>query len=51
MHTYINILAQTAGAVAYTDCFSVRGKTQPKECPRYDTGKSDGEVPVMLELW
>ena len=21
------------------------------ECPRYDTKKSDGEVPVMLELW
>ena len=21
------------------------------ECPRYDTRQSDGEVPVMLELW
>ena len=21
------------------------------ECPRYDTKQSDGEVPVMLELW
>ena len=28
-----------------------RGKNHhPNECPRYDT-KSDGEVPVMLELW
>ena len=21
------------------------------ECPRYDTKQSDGDVPVMLELW
>ena len=21
------------------------------ECPKYDTKQSDGEVPVMLELW
>ena len=26
-------------------------KTPPKECPRYDAKQSDGEVPVMLELW
>ena len=23
----------------------------PNECPVYDTKQSDGEVPVMLELW
>ena len=23
----------------------------PNECPEYDTKQSDGEVPVMLELW
>ena len=23
----------------------------PNQCPRYDTKQSDGEVPVMLELW
>ena len=23
----------------------------PNECPRYDIKQSDGEVPVMLELW
>ena len=23
----------------------------PNECPGYDTKQSDGEVPVMLELW
>ena len=29
-----------------------RGKTPPSnECPGYDTKQSDGEVPVMLELW
>ena len=28
------------------------GKTPlPNECPGYDTKQSDGEVPVMLELW
>ena len=29
-----------------------RGKTPPpNECPVYDTKQSDGDVPVMLELW
>ena len=23
----------------------------PNECPEYETKQSDGEVPVMLELW
>ena len=27
------------------------GKTSTYECPRYDTKQSDGEVPVILELW
>ena len=45
-----NLMAQSTGAVVYTDCLS--GKTlTPNECPRYDTKQSDGEVPVMLELW
>ena len=25
--------------------------TLTNECPGYDTKQSDGEVPVMLELW
>ena len=29
-------------------CRAVR---PPNECPRYDTKQSDGEAPVMLELW
>ena len=40
-------LAQLAGAVEYTDCFSAAHH----EHPGYDTKQSDGEVPVMLDLW
>ena len=28
-----------------------KGQTHHNECSRYDTKQSDGEVPVMLELW
>ena len=28
-----------------------RGKTSANGCPDYDTKQSDGEAPVMLELW
>ena len=28
-----------------------RGKTPPNEFPGYDTKQSDGEVPVILEIW
>ena len=28
-----------------------RAKISPNECPVYDAKQSDGEVPVMLELW
>ena len=41
-------VAQSAGAVEYTDSFSA---DPTNECPTYDTEQSDGEVPVMLELW
>ena len=45
-------IAQSAGAVEYTDCFSAEVfNPTPNKCPRYDTKQSDGEVPVMLELW
>ena len=26
-------------------------RPHPNECPRYDAKQSDGEVPVVLELW
>ena len=38
-------------AVEYTDCISAEGYDPAIEYPRYDTKQSDGEVPVMLELW
>ena len=38
-------LAQSAGAVEYSNCFSA------EECSGYDTKQSDGDVPVILELW
>ena len=28
-----------------------RGKTLHNKCPWYDTKQSDGEAPLMLELW
>ena len=36
-------------AVEYTDCIGLR--PPPNECPGYDTKQSDGDVPVILELW
>ena len=32
------------------DCISADGKTS-NECTRYDIKQSDGEAPIMLELW
>ena len=43
------IIAQSAGAVEYTDCISA--DPLPNECPGYDTKQSDGEVPLMLGSW
>ena len=47
---YSKHLAQSAGAIEYTNCTSVEGKDHSNECPVYDTKQSDGEVPVMLEF-
>ena len=44
-------IAQLAGAVEYTDCFSAEGLDPLYECAGYDCKQSDGEVPVMQELW
>ena len=43
-------IAHLAGAVEYTEFISAESKT-PNECSGYDSKQSDGEVPVMLELW
>ena len=46
------ILAQSAGAVEYTNCTSAEGvKPSSNECPGNDTKQSDGKVPVMLGVW
>ena len=49
----VHLIAQSAGAVEYTDSFSAEGLDSPtaNECPVYDTKQSDGEAPVMLDLW
>ena len=45
-------LVQSAVVVEYTDCFTAeRSDPPPIKCPIYDTKQSDGEFPVMLELW
>ena len=44
-------MAQSAGAIEYTDCILAEGKDSPNECPGYGTKQSDGEATVMLELW
>ena len=50
--TWTNLyFAQLAGAVEYTDYISAEGYDPPNKCLIYDTKQSDGEVPVMLELW
>ena len=43
--------AQSAGAEEYTNCICRGVRPHPHECPGYDTKQSDGEVPVMLEVW
>ena len=43
--------AQSAGGVEYTDCPSAEGVRLSNKYPGDDTKQSDGEVPVMLELW
>ena len=40
-----------AGAAEYTDCTSAEGLDSLGERSGYDTKQSDGEAPVMQELW
>ena len=49
-HFYI-LVTQSADATECTDCIFAEEWDSPNECPRYDTKRSDGEVPVMQELW
>ncbi len=43
-------IAQSAGAVEYTDCTSAEGQDPPNECPGYDTKQSDGGALGNTEL-
>ena len=52
MYDYLSLNAQLAGAVEFTDCFSAEGEDpSSNKCLGYDSKQSDGDVPVMLELW
>ena len=53
---YLAIAAQkkmslSVWATEYSDCFSAEERYSPNECPGYGTKPSDGEAPVMLNLW
>ena len=39
------------GSVEYINCIFAESYDPSNECPGYDTKQSDGEAPVMLELW
>ena len=44
-------IAQLVEAVKYTDCTSAEKYDSFNECSGYDTKRSDGEAPLMLEIW
>ena len=44
-------MAQSTGAAEYADCISAEGQDSLNEYSRYYTRQSDGEAPVMMELW
>ena len=44
-------VAQSTGAAEFIDCISAEESDFLFESLGYDTKQSDGEVPVMLELW
>ena len=51
MYGHTCTITQSAGTVEYAGCFSTEEYDPHNECPTYDTKQSEGEVPVMLELW
>ena len=44
-------MAQSVGAVEYTDCISTEGQNSPDECPEYYTKQYDGNVSLMQKVW
>ena len=49
--TPVMLVAQSTGAVEYTDWISTEGKDITNECLRYNTKQSDGEFSDILEIW
>ena len=47
----MSCLSDLDEAVEYTECIFEEGQDSPNEYPEYDIKQSDGEAPVMLELW
>ena len=45
---YFTLLAE---AVEFTDHLCGGVRPLPNKCPGYDIKQSDGEAPVMMELW
>ena len=48
VNPHLKWIAQSAGAVEYTNCFSAEGYDPTSTS---DTKQSNGEVPVMLGIW
>ena len=49
-HAHAYILAQSALAVEYTDCFSAEDSNSPNELSGFDPKQSIGVAPVIVEL-
>ena len=45
------LFAQLTGVLEYTDCISAEGQDSSNKSPENGAKQSDGELPVMLELW
>ena len=50
MKIYLKI-AQSVGAVEYTNCISAEEWGPSNECSGYDINQPDSEAPEMLEHW
>ena len=48
---FVLVFALSGLGIWCFDCFGGGLVRPPNECPRYDTKRTDGKVPVMLKLW
>ena len=51
IYIYIYIYSLVGRAEQYTNYISVVSYELPNKCPGHDTKRSDGDTPVMVELW